>query len=559
MVQKILYSITKKISGLHHAAYLLAGFTFLSQILGLVRDRLLAHSFGTGGVIDVYYAAFRIPDLILIGAASIVSIAILVPTLTTELEKGYQQAKKFIDTVFTAFFFLIVSVSVVIYLLLPHILPLVFPGFVGGQLEGDLLLLSRILLLSPIFLGISNMFASIVQVHKRFIVYALSPVLYNIGIIIGIVALYPIWGIAGLGYGVVLGALLHLAIQVPVIINRKFVPRIVFPVDWVRVKSIVLTSLPRTLTLSAGNIAILILLGIASTMTEGSIAVFNFAINLQSVPLALIGVSYSLAAFPTLSRLYAEGNTQSFLNNIIIALRHIIFWSLPAIALFVVLRAHIVRVVLGTGAFDWAATMLTAAALALFVLSVVAQSIVLLFVRSYYAAGNTWKPFWVGMISAGSIVALAFILKDIFALDGLLAHMLEFTLRVEGVSGTEVLILPLAYMLGMMLNACVLWYMARRDFGVFPRTLSRSFVHVAFAALLLGISTYIGLNVVVDAFDTQTLIGLLLQALVSGILGILVFVGTLKLVGNPELQDIIDAFKKKFWSVDVIGEDVREL
>src|SRR5690606_25115168 len=133
---------------------------------------------------------------------------------------------------------------------------------------------------------------------------------------------------------------------------------------------------------------------LASTLTVGAISVFNLSYNLQSVPLSLIGVSYSVAAFPTLVEYFNGRNLREFMHHVMIPIRQIIFWSTPVITLFIVLRAQIVRVILGTGNFDWSDTRLTAAALALFIISVVAQSIVLLLIRAYYAAGRTWKPFW---------------------------------------------------------------------------------------------------------------------------------------------------------------------
>jgi putative peptidoglycan lipid II flippase len=208
MWQSIKQFFNTKISGLHQAAYILGFFTFLSQLIGLVRDRLLAYSFGASRTVDVYYAAFKIPDLVLVVGGSIVSIAVLVPFLTRKLNEDYEAAKRFIDAVFTAFFIGIVLLSTLLFILMPWLAPKVFPGIDDPALQSDLILLGRMFLLSPVFLGISNIFASIVQVYKRFIIYALSPILYNFGIIIGIVALYPVFGIGGLGLGVIIGCML---------------------------------------------------------------------------------------------------------------------------------------------------------------------------------------------------------------------------------------------------------------------------------------------------------------------------------------------------------------
>ncbi len=164
-------------------------------------------------------------------------------------------------------------------------------------------MLSRILLLSPILLGLSNLFGSVTQTFKRFFVCATSPLLYNVGIIIGILYLYPRFGLQGVVWGVILGALMHLGLQVPFVWSEGLLPRFRTP-DWGEVKRVIFLSLPRTFALSVTQIAMIFILGLASLMTVGSIAIFNLAYSLDSVPLSIIGVSYSLAAFPTLARLF---------------------------------------------------------------------------------------------------------------------------------------------------------------------------------------------------------------------------------------------------------------
>jgi putative peptidoglycan lipid II flippase len=226
------------------------------------------------------------------------------------------------------------------------ILEKLVPKLFYGELRDDLITMTRILLLSPILLGFSNLYGSITQAHKKFVAYAISPILYNVGIIIGILFLYPYFGLAGLTFGVIIGALLHVCIQLPVLIESKLLPRLQLGTTLAQVKSVVLLSMPRTFTLAANQIALLVLVSLASFMKDGSIAIFNFSLNLQSVPLSIIGVSYSLAAFPTLSRMYARGEIDQFLNHLITAAKHIIFWSIPIATLFIVLRAQIVRTIL---------------------------------------------------------------------------------------------------------------------------------------------------------------------------------------------------------------------
>jgi hypothetical protein len=163
-------------------------------------------------------------------------------------------------------------------------------------------------------------------------------------------------GISGLIWGVVIGAFLHMAIQIPFIIHKDTFPSLRLNFNWSDIKKVILISLPRTLTLSSNQLASFFLVSLASYMSGGTISVFSLAFNLQSVPMTIIGVSYSSAIFPTLSKFFVEKNRKEFLQQMIDSARHIVFWSIPITILFIVLRAQIVRTIYGAGQFDWADT-----------------------------------------------------------------------------------------------------------------------------------------------------------------------------------------------------------
>src|SRR3989344_2763773 len=229
MVKRFLDILEREIGGLHQAAYLLGFFAICSQVLALFRDRILASAFGAGNTLDLYYSAFRIPDILFVTVASIVSISVLVPFLIERFEKGEEAAKEFIDTAFSFFFCFVIVAGILAFLTAPFFMALLFPVFKSSASWPDLILLTRILLLSPVFLGFSNLLASITQIHRRFFIYAISPVVYNIGIIFGIIFLYPVFGLTGLGFGVALGAFLHFAIQIPFILKLKMFPKFLLP------------------------------------------------------------------------------------------------------------------------------------------------------------------------------------------------------------------------------------------------------------------------------------------------------------------------------------------
>lgn len=558
MVKKVLTMLNREFSGLHQAAFLLGSFALLSQVLALVRDRLFAHSFGASSVLDVYYAAFRIPDLLYASIASLVSVTVLIPFIVKKIEGDHDRARRFLDDVFSVFIVAIALVSAMIFFFVPVLSRVLYPGFSADE-QDTLTALTRLLLLSPILLGLSNLFGSITQTFKRFFVYALSPVLYNVGIIAGIVFLYPLFGMQGLGYGVVMGALLHFIIQIPVVTRERLMPRFSFSPDMREIRDVVLLSLPRTLGISANQIALLALISLASLMEEGSIAVFNLSFNLQSVPLSIVGVSYSVAAFPTLARLFSTNKMAEFMSNMIVATRHIMFWSFPILALFIVLRAQIVRTIFGSGEFGWNDTMLTAAALALFAVSLVAQALVLLFVRGYYAAGNTRKPLIINTLSSVAIIFFAYGLVRLFDHSMLFRDFIESLLRVDGLAGTAVLMLPLAYSIGMFINVAALLLLFKRDFGKLPASIELTFRHSFYGAVAMGFIAYQFLGVFDDIFDLNTFLGIFLQGFLSGVLGIISGVILLKIIGNKEVGEISSALHSRFWRARPVAPEKEEL
>lgn len=316
-------------------------------------------------------------------------------------------------------------------------------------------------------------------------------------------------------------------------------------------------SLPRTLGLALSSITIAVIVSIATTLETGAVSIFNFSFNLQAVPITIIGLSYSVAAFPALSKAFAEGKLDVFKTQIISVARQIIFWSLPIMALFIVLRAQIVRVILGAGQFTWSDTRLTAAALALFTISVVAQSLIGLLVRGYYAAGKTRRPLVINLIFTALEVFLAFGFLYFFRQYDVFKYFIEGLLRVPDVPGTEILMLPLGYSVGTILNYYALWMLFKKDFlkngegKPLRATLFQGFC----AAVLLGTMTYGMLSITGSMFEIDTTFELLAQGAFSGIIGILVGGVILGLLGSEELKVVLAALRKKIWKTQTIVSD----
>ncbi len=554
--KSVIDMLHREIRGLHEAAYLLAFFTLGSQIFALFRDRLLAHQFGAGETLDIFYAAFRIPDTMYALVASMVSLFVLIPFMESASTKGKEELRSFLSNIFSFFSIVLLTFGGMAFLLAPQIVEFFYKGF-SIAVQADMVPVVRILLLQPFFLGISNLFAAYVQIRGRFIIYAIAPILYNIGIIIGVIFFAPIFGVKGLAMGVVLGAVLHLGVQTPFIILNRMTPKFVIP-NWKKVFEVVLVSMPRTVTLSSQQIVMLVMISLVSFYAEGSVSSFSFAWNLQAVPLAIIGSSYSVAAFPKLARLFGRKEFGEYKKLILVASRQIIFWSLPAVVFIIVLRAQIVRVVLGTGKFDWNATRMTAAILAILVISLLAQGLIVLLVRACYAAGKTMVPLVINITSSLFTVSMSFFMLFLVRRGVFGLCMLEKIMRVDNIQNIsgEVLLIALVYSMGAILNATLLLIYFEKKYKHFMKGIFTTLWQSLLSSLIAGFGVYLVLNLTAEFLSKETFFGVLAHGAVAGFIGVCVWAVALIAFGNKDIVAAWMAFHEKFFkdeAHEVIG------
>jgi putative peptidoglycan lipid II flippase len=373
------------------------------------------------------------------------------------------------------------------------------------------------------------------------VLFALSPVLYNVGIILGTVVFYPRWGLPGIGFGVVIGAVGYLMVNLPVIIEKKVFPTLRMPSVAV-MASVVRDSVPRSLALGVGSVTVLALTALASRVGTGSISVFTFASNLEAVPLALIGSSYAVAAFPALSEASSKERRSEFTEILSASARHIILWSMVALGIVVVLRAHIVRVILGTGAFDWNATRLTAALLVILAVGLVAQGLVLLFSRALYAARQSWRPLFYQILGGVCTVVLAAVLLTMPAKE-LLVPLAAF-LKVGDITGTTILLIALAATLGQIFLLFLSLAALRSIAPLLGPTLVRPLVDGLIAALAGGVAAYGVLVLEGGIAPLTTLLAVFTQGLVAGIVGLVASAAALSLMQNEEFLIVVNALSK---------------
>lgn len=527
--------IISPIHGLHQSAYLLAFLTLASQLLALLRDRTFAHTFGAGEALDLYYAAFRVPDLVFAVVCSLVSAYVIIPRISGMDRENTRKLLSDAASFLLGFGSIICGI---LALFMPQFLSFLYPSFAPSS---DFILLSRILLLQPLLLGLSGVISSVTQVNRRFALFALSPVLYNVGIILGTIFLYPSWGIVGIGIGVIFGAVAYAAVNIPVVLEAGVMPRLTVP-SLSAITSLVRDSVPRSLALGMGSITILLLTALASRIGTGAVSVFTFASNLAAVPLALIGSSYAVAAFPALSAASALEKREEFINILRASARHIILWSIVSLGLIVVLRAHLVRVVLGTGAFDWNATRLTAALLAILSVALVAQGLTLLFSRALYAIRQSWRPFFYQLIAGAATILLAQ-----FLLHGNASGFVEVVaevLNVSDVAGTTILLIAMALAAGQIMLVFMLLYALRSIAAGLASTLTRSVVDGVVAACAGGVAAYMTLAFAGTIAPLTSLAAVFTEGLIAGIIGLLASALALYVLENEEFLIVVSALKK---------------
>ena len=516
------------------AALMIGFFSFLSKGLGVLRNRIFAGEFGAGDTMDVYFAAFLIPDflynLFIIGILSSVFIPIFAEYLTRNKEEAWRLASVVITLCIAA----LAVFAAVAAIFAPWIVTLIAPGFTPEK-HAQTAALMRIMFLSPILLGTSNIIGNILQVHKRFFSFALAPVMYNIGIILAALFLIKPFGITGLAIGVVLGALLHLLIQLPSITQLGFSFRPIFDIGHPGLRKIVWLSLPRAVGIAAQQVNFIVITAIASTVVSGSVAIFYFANDLQFVPIGIIAFSFIGAVFPFLASSYAQRDMDAFLDKLYGAVNQILFFVIPVSLFLILMRAQLVRVFLGYGQFSWEDTRLTAACVGAFALSIFAQSLVPLFARAFYALQDTKTPVIISVVSVLGNIGFSFYFLSLMKAQGAFAHTVATVFKVSDLSGIEILALPLAFSLTSVLNLMLLYFAFLRKVESFDggKVIPPLF-KINLAAFVMALAVYPTLRFIGDRVDMHTFMGVFIQGALAFIVGSAVYMGVTYLLKVSE-------------------------
>jgi putative peptidoglycan lipid II flippase len=514
----MIHKLINRKSSIWEATLVLAVASLVSRLFGLVRDRTLAAHFGASGTLDAYFAAFKVPDLIfnllILGALS----SAFIPIFTDYIKRnGKEEAWGIVNSLVNLGTVLLAGLLIIVGLFAPYLAKFVAPGF-DAEAQAMVANLMRVMMFSPFFFGLSNLAGGILNSFRNFIAYAFAPVFYNLGIIGGAIFLVPRFGYMGLAYGVVLGSFLHMIVQLPGLFALGYRYRMHINFRHPALKRIAILMIPRTLGVAAQQVTTLLNTIIASTLAVGSIAVLNLADNLYSLPISIFGISFAVAVFPTLAEHYTLQRIDEFKHNFIQTLRQILYLILPTTMLYWILRAQIVRLVLGSGQFGWEDTRFTVSVLAFLTIGMTAQAIIPLLARSFYALQDTKTPFFTSLITVVADVILALILIKYLKVVGLAAAI--------AIAGT--------------LNAGVLFALLNRRLKGFDlKILAGMLIKIIISVLIMGLVAYGVLNAMSWIINTHTFVGLLSQTIVAAIAAIVTYLAMTKKFALPEVEMVM--------------------
>ncbi len=511
---------------LARAGLIVTGAFFISRVLGWVRVVVIGTTFGASGELDSFFAAFRIPDLIfqLVAAGALASA--LIPVLsgllaTDQTARAWRVASTVTNLMMIALLVLTVGVAVTA----PILIPIITPGFDVVQ-TARTIELTRIMLLSPILLALGSVATSILNSQDRFTAAAMAPIVYNLAIIGAAIVLTPAFGVEGLAIGVVIGSLLHLLVQLRSLFDGGFrYEPVVESRDPAAREALVLMA-PRAIGLGVTQLTFVVSTTLASGLATGSITALNIAFTILQIPIGVIGVPLGIVVFPSMSRELARGAIHEYIRLLTGSLRLLLFVMLPLTGLGMVLREQVVAVLFEYGKFTPEAVELTATTLFYFLIGLAAHSLIAILARAFYAGRDTATPVGAAILAVAVNIALAIILVGPLGLSGL----------------------ALAVAAGAWLEAIVLLVILR---GRYPdldmASIGRAGAESGIGAIVASVAALAMLDILAWPLGTSPgKLGLLIELIVAGSVGGLIYLGFAFALRIPELPTIVGVMTDLF-------------
>lgn len=524
-----------------------------SQILGVVRQRLLASIFSVSNTLGIYDYSTLLPEtLFQLTIAAALSSA-FIPVFSEYLTKGHEQeGHKMASTLLSIGLALFAFISVIIGIFAP-----VFLQFfnLGGQFDTSQMTLManlmRIFTIGQLLFIIGTFFSAFLQSYNHFFIAGFAAALYNLGIILGVLLFSPFVGIYSAPIGNIIGACIFILVQLPLTkkVGFRFKPSLDF-IFSEGVKKIGILMWPRTLSLIVFQAGTLVLASFISFLGDPGrmYVIYNFARTLAFAPVALFGASIAQAAFPILSR--EKNNTEEFKSTFVTSFNQILYIILPIAVLILVLRIPLVRFAYGADKVDWDATVLIGRTVAFFSLAIIAQALSNLVSRAFFALQDTKSPLIIGTLSTFSMILIAFIFITIYQsgtqfisipysfFNGIIEGRLYFSFGTDGIA--------LAYSLGSALNLLALLIILDRKTGGFHRKKQlKTFMKVATASFLMAFALYIPIKLLDQlVFDTTRTINLIILTGISSSIGLSLYLLLTWLFDVKEAKVYLLMFKK---------------
>ncbi|MDX2160250.1 MAG: murein biosynthesis integral membrane protein MurJ [bacterium] len=515
----------------------------VAKVISLAQTFIIARVFGVGREWDAYVTANSIPELIFTLVAGGALANAFIPVFTAHLaQENRQGAWRTASHVINVVFVVTLMASTIAFIVAPALVAnVVAPGFTGSQ-QAETVALMRILLVSTLIFSVSGILMGILQSFNRFLLPALAPILFDLGILFGVVFLSRPFGVYGIAYGAVIGAALHLGIQVPGLfsVRARWSPRLGLndPELW----RIIRLMIPLVAGLFLFSYSFIVMNNIASRLGEGAVSALSWGWRLMQIPETLIGTAMGVVILPTLSALSASRDLNGKRDAMSGALRFILITTIPAAVGMIVIGRPLISVLEG-GAFDSAATTLVYNTLVFFMLGMVTQSLVEVAARAFYADKDTLIPLIASAANAALNIGLAFTFSGIAAVEARgftnLAAATFPTLGISAYAG-NVGGLALAQSIGFTVEIIVLMLILRRRWqGVNERALFTTLVKAGAASAVMAVAV-LGLHTVFAAFGLFER-GRILLIVVIGIeviVGGIVFMAAAWVLRTEELRTL---------------------
>jgi len=497
----------------------------VSKLLGLLRERLIADKFGTSGA-DPIYAAFTIPDF-LYGTLVLGSfLSAFMPVFIAYRLKDRQEAWAISRTILTILAIVFFGLGLLLLIGANPIIDLLVGDKFSAEVQAQSATLMRIMSMNMLLFAVSNVFAGVLQSIRRFLAVSMAPILNNFGAVFGLVVLVPIMGIYGVAWGAVVGAACHLLIQVMAAWRAGWRWGAMVPWGHPGVRKIGALLLPRTIGQSVTQIDQLVNVPIATRLGPSNLTIFRRANILQDFPLSIIGVSLATVAFPVFVELLSQNKKEEFIKHFSSIVRQILFLIIPISVLFLQLRAQFVRVIFGASGVSWPDTIATAQTLGFFALSFFAQSLIPILARSFYAMQDTKTPVKITTVAIG--------------LDIIGSIILGFSMGVQGIA--------LSFTISSIINASWLFLALHRRVGNLDEDrITRSVMRVIGITVLMALTVQATKYFLVSfGLDLTIAVGVLAQALIAGLVGLLAYLLFAVLFRLDEASIITNTIGK-FW------------